>query len=225
LEIPARERPPDGSRSSVAWLWRLLPEDLESIRANRVPNDGPTLLHLELAGIAIINGVPSYVVGDQQIEIDAAAWTRIESDLKYAVPPSQERQLSPVHGQSPSWRYAVDQLRGARRRLDAGEGHDALQDVLGEFESLHTAPYTAEAWGDLLSNVPPQKARGVSHMLAGFCLFLNLVGHHRAQDARDEADRLPPMPLDQWEAELAVAVGHYLLAYARRLATGATAVG
>lgn len=114
--------------------------------------------------------------------------------------------------------------RNARQRLDAGEGHDALQDVLGEFESLHTAPYTAEAWADILHNVPPQKSRGVAQMLAGFCLFLNLVGHHRSQDVRDEADRLPPMPLDHWEAELTIAVGHYLLAYARRLAIRTTGV-
>lgn len=60
------------------------------------------------------------------------------------------------------------------------------------------------------------KAEGVAAALAGFCTSLNKVGHHRAP--RPAEERLPAMPVDQWEAEMALAAGQYFLAYAERVA-------
>ena len=48
-------------------------------------------------------------------------------------------------------------------------------------------------------------------MLGGYCTFINKVSRHRDRSS------LEVMPIDAWESELAVAVGCYLLAYAKRI--------
>lgn len=217
VDVEPHERPSSDGRGTVKWLWRLLPEEIEAVEAAQVPAEGPLHLWLHIAGIAEVDGVSVPLTGDQQIELSLTEWRRIQVDLAYQVPSSQERLLSPANLQSPAWRYAAEHLIKARGRLAAGEGYDAMQDVLGDFESLVSGPYKVEAWEAWLAELPEQKADSIANLLAGYCTYLNRVGHHRARAGRAEDGRLPSMPVDHWEAELAVAIGHYLLAYARRI--------
>ena len=220
VDVEPHERPSSDGRGSVKWLWRLVPEEIEAVESARTPAEGPLHLWLHIAGVAAIDGAPTPLTGDQQIELSPSEWQRVQADLGYQVPPSQERMLSPANLQSPAWRYAAEHLAKARGRLAAGEGYDAMQDVLGEFESLVSGPYKVEAWKSWLAGLPEQKANGIASLLAGYCTYLNRVGHHRARAGRTEDGRLPSMPVDQWEAEVAVAIGQYLLAYARRIHQG-----
>lgn len=48
-------------------------------------------------------------------------------------------------------------------------------------------------------------------MLAGYCTFISKVSRHRDRTS------LEVMPIDAWESELAAAVDHYMLAYAKRI--------
>lgn len=217
LEIEVHERPSSATVGSLTWLWRLLPEEIEALEAARTAGDGPLNLWLHLAGAAIVADVPVPIIGDQQLELSLSEWQRIQVDLGYEVPTSQERLLTPTNLQSPGWRYAAEHLAKARGRLAAGDGYDAMQDALSEFESLASGPYKSEVWKSMLTELPEQKADGIAHLLAGYCTYLNKVGHHRARRGRATDGRLPPMPMDQWEAELAVAIAHFLLAYARRI--------
>jgi hypothetical protein len=46
---------------------------------------------------------------------------------------------------------------------------------------------------------------------------LNKIGHHKDRKDRDAMGNLIEMPLNHWEAELALAASQVLLAYAIRL--------
>jgi hypothetical protein len=61
---------------------------------------------------------------------------------------------------------------------------------------------------------------GIAALLSGLATYCNKVGHHSDREWRDESGDLQPMPLDQWEADLAVAVSQFALTYALRLRQG-----
>ncbi len=86
---------------------------------------------------------------------------------------------------------------------------------LRQFERIVTAPYSRDSWKGLF-DVPGQKEDGMVAALAGHCTYLNKVGHHRSRQERDQDGGLVEMPVDQWEAELAVGTSQFLLAYALR---------
>jgi hypothetical protein len=55
----------------------------------------------------------------------------------------------------------------------------------------------------------------VARLLAAHCTYLNRVGYHRDRD-HPAGSELPPVPLDHWEAEIAVAVSQFWLTFALR---------
>jgi hypothetical protein len=77
----------------------------------------------------------------------------------------------------PSWREAEKRLAPARDRLREGEGYAALEVCLRQFEALACKGYTQDAWKGRWQ-LPAQKERGLTSALAGFCSYLNLIGHH-----------------------------------------------
>jgi hypothetical protein len=87
---------------------------------------------------------------------------------------------------------------------------------LSEFENLVSPAYDRVAWEKALANLDGQKAEGTALALAGYVSLLNKVGHHRSRST-DASGEHPVMPLDQWEAEIGVAVSELLLALALRL--------
>ena len=107
----------------------------------------------------------------------------------------------------------------ARSRLRAGEDYAALTSCLGEFEKLESKPYMAASWIPAISTDPVQKQEGVAGLLAAHCTYLNKIGHHKDRKDRDAMGNLLEMPLNHWEAELALASSQVLLAYAIRLKT------
>ena len=211
IEIEARQRPASSGPRSLEWRWWLQREELEALHAARTPAEAPVILELHVSGIVTSTSfAPVAVEGNQQLDIPLEDWRRIERDLGYAVPPSQERLLTPMNLASPAWTEAIAALTNARGRLLAGYSYHALQDVFDAFESVVGQPYSRANWLPLIEDLPEQKRDGVAAMLSGYCTFINKVGRHRDRSS------LELMPLDAWEAELAVAVGHFLLAYAKR---------
>ncbi len=210
VEIEARQRPSSGGPRSLAWQWWLQREELEALHATRSAADGPVTFELHVNGLVTSVVGPVAVQGSQQLDISLEEWRRIERELGYAVPPSQERLLSPMNLASPAWTEGVAALANARARMVGGDTYHALQDVFDAFESVVSQPYIKANWLPLLGDLPEQKGDGVAAMLSGYCTFINKVSRHRDRSS------LEVMPLDAWEAELAVAVGHFLLAYAQR---------
>lgn len=217
VDVPPHERPLSASQHSLAWLWRLLPEEIEALESNRSAAEASVGLSLQVTGIGLVDGTPVALVGESQIELSAEEWQRIKVQLGYGVPPSYERLLTPANLRSPSWRYASDRLAKARERLAAGDAYDAMQDALNAFEALEPAPYDSRSWAAGLGDLPAQKAEGIARLLAGYCSYLNRVGHHRDRVTRTSEGEFPAMPIDPWEAEMAIAVGQFLLAYAHRI--------
>jgi hypothetical protein len=210
IDVDPRALPAQGGPGSIEWKWWVQPEDIEALEAARNPADAPVMLELHVNGIASTEAGVTAIDGSEQIELPLHQWNRLKESLGFSVPPSQQRLLSPMNLASPPWTGAVASLDKARARLTAGDSYHALQDVFDAFESVVSQPYRTENWMPLLEHVQEQKRDGVAALLSGFSTLVNKVGRHRDRKS------LEAMPLDAWEAELVVAVAHYLLAYAKR---------
>ena len=156
--------------------------------------------------------------------MELSHWERLVQALGYSVPPSQASLVGPATRDHPSWTDATGRLANARSHLRHGEDYDALRESLGAVEALVTAPYSAGSWRPLLASLPAQKADGLAELFSGFATFCNKIGHHRERSERDGAGDLPAMPLDHWEADIAVALAQYVLTYASRLRAEGTLV-
>jgi hypothetical protein len=137
--------------------------------------------------------------------------------LEYKLPPSHAALAGLSSIQHPSWADATKRLGDARSHLRAGEDYDALRDCLSTLESLVSPPYTADAWKKRLASLPDQKATGLAALFSGMATYCNKVGHHRSRQERDAGNDFQQMPLDHWEADLAVGAAQFVTAYALRL--------
>jgi hypothetical protein len=154
-----------------------------------------------------------------QFTIELSHWERLMQSLEYKLPPSHAALAGLSALQHPSWADATKRLDDARSHLRAGEDYDALRDCLSTLESLVTPPYAADAWKKRLTALPDQKATGLAELFSGMAMYCNKVGHHRSRQERDAGDDLQQMPLDHWEADLAVGAAQFVTAYALRLRT------
>jgi hypothetical protein len=219
LDVPGRSRPlldPPGDQG-VEWLWLILPDDLQVIERTRgLDRRVPVRFRLRIQGIGQMAGSVVGVVGEGTVEVAASDWDGLMVAYGFE-PPSVSAQMiegiAPLH---PSWADARRRIAPARDQLRRGEGYAALRSCLGEFENLVSPAYSKTAWIEQLAHLDPQKADGVALAISGHVSLLNKVGHHRSR-ASDDAGDHPLMPLDQWEAELAVANSELLLAMAIRL--------
>jgi hypothetical protein len=66
--------------------------------------------------------------------------------------------------------------------------------------------------------MPPDKAGALRALLTAHATVLNKLGRHPSDDLTDGRDR-QMLPLDHWEAELAVALSQLLLAAVERWRT------
>jgi hypothetical protein len=219
--------PLGAARSNPAsWLWEVLPQDVEVIEETRSnqPNV-PILFQIEISGIArMIDPATEQLLdlvplrgSNTQHTMELSHWERLMQYMEYKLPPTHAALAGLSSLQHPSWAEATKRLEGARSRLRAGEDYDALRDCLSTLESLVSPPYAAGAWQDRLKALPDQKATGIAELLSGLAMYCNKVGHHRSRAERDAAKDLPQMPLDHWEADLAVGAAQFVTAYALRL--------
>jgi hypothetical protein len=200
-------------------LWVLTPEDLERIELDHGVGSTPLAPWTFRVAFEALSSGPGGVVassGDGTLTIQASQWEVLVGHLGYGLWPGARSELLGPSLDHPSWREAEKRLVRARERLRAGEGRAALEECLGQFEALAGKSYMPEAWKSRWA-LPPQKREGVVAALAGHCTYLNKIGHHRALHPDPASREHAQMPLDQWEAELAVATSHHYLAYALRL--------
>jgi len=218
--------PLGSSRSGPAnWLWELLPEDVELAESSHSHQaNSPFHFKLEIKGIAKmhlpkgeLSDIVSLRCSNSQFTIELSHWERLMQSLEYKLPPSHAALAGLSALQHPSWDDATKRLGAARSHLRAGEDYDALRDCLSTLESLVSPPYAADAWMKQLTALPEQKATGLAELFSGMAMYCNKIGHHRSRKERDAGNDLPQMPLDHWEADLAVGATQFVTAYALRL--------
>jgi hypothetical protein len=212
----------------ATWLWEVQPEDIEQVEASRSQTDrlAPIGLNVEASGVARLQPLGVSLVASPILalradktfwQIESSLWERLLLQLRYTLGPTMERIAGLAAINHGSWSEAVERLEGARKHLRAGEDAAALRDCLSALEAIVKPPYSEDRWRQQLEGMPEQKAKALSKFFSGVGTFANLAGHHRTDDQRDESGDFPPVPLDHWEAELAVANTHFALAYALRL--------
>jgi hypothetical protein len=215
---------PGGARPGT-WTWEVRDEDVEAVdQARSNQPSAPLYFHMDISGIAKLMGaggqffdvVPIRSAG-QPLRVELSHWDRLLQALGYTVPPSQASVVTRGTLEHPTWAHATKRLENARLHLRHGEDYDALRGCLSALEGLVSVPYKAQSWKSRLTSVQDQKADGLAALLSGFATYCNKIGHHRERQNRNDAGDFPVMPLDHWEADLAVAVAQYLLAYASRL--------
>jgi hypothetical protein len=210
---------PPNRTTSVAWLWHLLPQDVELIeQSHSLQPAAPIYVDLSVEGIAQTAEGVFGVEGHEQVKIELSQWRRLLGEIGYSIAPSGLAALSAAALTDNSWREAAKRLEPARDALARGETHAALETCLSQLESLETAPYKVETWKARFAAMPDQKRDSLAAWAAGLGTYLNRVGHHRSREQRDQEGDLTSMPLDQWEAELTVASTQIVLAYLLRLA-------
>lgn len=207
------------------WMWEVRDEDVELVdQARSNQPSAPLSFHVDISGIAKLiddsgkfHDFIAVRSAGPPLQVELSHWDRLLLALGYTVPPSQVSLVTRGTLEHPAWAAATGALKNARLHLRHGEGYDALRECLSALEGLVSAPYNTPSWKSHFTSVQDQKADGLAELLSGFATYCNKIGHHRERQNRDAAGDLPAMPLDHWEADLAVAVAQYLLTYAFRL--------
>lgn len=217
--------------SFVTFTWHLTPSDLEEIERQRCGARYVTF-NVILQGIALVTREFASelhpIRGQSQLTLSVTEWEdKVLKPLGYSLPPSWERLMPDAERREHrEWTDAEKRLDEARKFLRRGEARDAVGSVLDAFESILSGPYDSKHWMAKLQAVPddilpPQKREATADMLAGFCTYLNRVGHHRGRKAEAANRMLPAMPVDQWEGEHVIAVAHFLLSLTLRIVDAA----
>lgn len=214
-----------GTSGRATWTWEVRAEDVEVVeKARSGQPSAPISFCINVSGIIKLVADPAQFIDvvpvqciDTYHQMELSHWERLVVALGHKIPPSQVALVGTAILDHPSWGDAVNRLANARSHLRKGEDYDALREALSAVEALVTAPYAANSWKPLLAVVPAQKAEGLAELFSGFATFCNRIGHHRERLNRDSVGDLAPMPLDHWEADVAVAMAQYILTYASRL--------
>jgi len=200
------------------WRWILPPSELEQIEERQRGND--LSLTLKCHGIVSLMDQGSTpppwipVHGATQLQVPRSEWESVLVQLGYE--PAHYLTL-PVESQHwPNWAETVREMEAAVRALARGETHEALRHCLMLFEKQKSAPYQAESWKGVF-DVDSQKERALSELISGIATYLNLVGHHYSKTERDSRGNLRQSAVDQFEAEVMVAMTQLMIAYLHRL--------
>lgn len=204
--------------TSHYWIWSLAPDEIETIEQERGPNAAAETLsfNLEVRGVAVVGSETWGFSGDIQFSLPTADWLSLIRSLGYTTPPS----LHDLTGQSmtlaPSWAWAEDKIKVARRHLALGEDRQALATAYSLFDAISTNPYKS-VWSEVLDDpdFPKEKADVIRGLLQANAQALSKLGRHPSFDITDSRDR-QMLPLDHWEAELVIALSQMLLAAAER---------
>lgn len=217
VTIPVDKRPElhVAGTQPLEWEWRLLPKEVEAIETGTPPGERWRLFKLDVRGIVQTSSGTFSIAGSGDFRLPLSEWEDLLRSLGYGVAPSAAQLAGLAVTKHHTWADAERRLAPARQALRAGETHLALTNCLDQFSALAAKPYRADSWLTKLPDDPTQKKQSVARLLAAHCTYLNRVGYHRDGDPGDGTE-LQPLPLDHWEAEVAVAVSQFWLTLALR---------
>jgi hypothetical protein len=203
------------------WLWHLTADEIEAIERERAPNAAAESVsfNLEVHGVAVIGAETWGFNGDTQFSLATSDWLGLLRSLGYSTPPSVQDLAGQSLTLAPSWTWAQDKIQAARRHLSLGEDREALRTAYVVFDAVARNPYKSN-WDEILADsvLPPEKVAAIRALLTSHAAILNKLGRHPSDDLTDGRDR-QMLPLDHWEAELAVALSQLLLAAVERWRT------
>ena len=208
-----------GTRTTTHWwLWSLTPDEIEMIEAERSPNATAqaVVFYLDVAGVAMVGSETIGFRGDTQFSLATSDWVSLLRSLGYGMPPSPQGLAGQSLTLAPSWAWAEDKIKVARRHLALGEDRQALATAYSLFDAISTNPYKS-VWAEVLDNsdVPEEKADVIRALLKANAQALSMLGRHPSFDLTDGRDR-QMLPLDHWEAELLIALAQMLLTAVER---------
>lgn len=126
----------DSGSARGDWLWRLLPEDVETVeRARSGQVVGPIGFQFEINGIAKVARTSSQSSGDDVIALRATAtqvliptsqWDQLLSSLGYELPPTHIALAGQAVLSHQSWTETAGELEQARSHHRFGEDYAAL---------------------------------------------------------------------------------------------------
>jgi hypothetical protein len=200
------------------WVWSLTSDEVETIERDRGPNAAAETLsfYLEVTGVATVGTETWGFGGEVQFSLATADWLALLRLLGHTTPPSLRELAGAPMTLAPSWDWAEDKMRDARRHLALGEDREALRTAYVLFDAVSANPYKAR-WDEVLDDqdLPVEKADAIRMLLKAHAQLLNKFGRHPSFDLSDGRDR-QMLPLDHWEAELAIALAQLLLAAIER---------
>ncbi len=222
-----------GDNSPVGWLdvygwlytnhtfdlrWKLTQQEVELLEERRRGHD--LVLELRCSGIATVpdpqqdtSRLASVTTGTQVV-IPRSDWEQALVNIAYQ--PARWLELPLESSHWPNWDQTIAQLQAAVGHLARGETHDVLRECLDLLERRRPAPNNKDSWRGVF-DVDPHKEEGLQLLVSGIAGYLNKVGHHRHRTVRDASGNLLRTTVDQWEAEIAVALTQLLVAYLERL--------
>jgi hypothetical protein len=217
VEIEGRPHFDSPYPAPLTWRWRLHPEDIESIETTRDPDAQEVNFEVRAAGVAQVANAVWTVSGSGNFAVPVSEWLSLLRQLGYGLPPSAMSLAGVASTMHPTWKKAELGLDEARKHLARGEDYQALTSCLDCFSAIVGKPYTKDGWLGVLPDDPTQKKDSLAGLLSAHCTYLNRVGYHRDYGRPTGAEQLERMPIDHWEAELAVATSQFLLTLAMRM--------
>jgi hypothetical protein len=222
LSDPLDQRDILGTQTTTHWwVWSLTMDEIETIEAERVPNAAAEVVqfNLDVAGVATIGSETWGFRGEIQFSLATADWLSLLRSLGYATPPSLQGLAGRSLTVAPSWGWAHEKISEARRHLALGEDREALRSAYLVLDAISANPYKAQ-WDEVLGDpdLPDEKADVIRRLLQAQAQVLSKLGRHPSWGISDGRDRTM-LPLDHWEAELAIALTQLLLAAAERWRT------
>lgn len=207
------------SHSPSFWLWKLNAQELETLE--RLRNGQNLTLRLRCSGIAAITDQSSGasclipIHGDAPLSVPSSD---CENILQYVLDyqPARWLELPLESAHWPNWSQSVSQVQEAVGFLARGETHEALRKCLELLEQRQASPFNPDVWKGKF-DVDSNKEEALQKLISGIAVYLNKVGHHRSRTERDASGNLMQSPVDQYEAELMVAMTQLLVAYLERV--------
>jgi hypothetical protein len=202
--------------AQVQWVWRLLPEDLERIEQNRADSPkNPITGRLVISGIVQVATEAIPVLGEGTFQIPSSEWETFLEGLNYRTPPKLAATIGSENTSHALWPRVEDDLRSARARLRLGDDQGALSECVRLFEKVVPKANQIDAWNPVLSSFPDKKRDALARLFASYVSYLKRA---TGDDASDEQplNNDGALPINHWEADLAVGVAQFLLMYALR---------
>jgi hypothetical protein len=203
---------------TAGWVWHPAAEELATLEAGR---GGQSLsVQLRCFGLAQLTNpsadTPSLipVYGADPVVIPASDWADMLRIVGYR--PAEWVRL-PLESQHwPNWPAVMTALQAARDALARGESRLALERCFGVLDEREPNSYVAKTWEGKF-DVDAQKEEGLKALISGIAMYLNKVGRHPSRTERDAQGNLMRASVEQYEAEVLVAMTHLLVAYLERL--------
>ncbi|MCL9662068.1 hypothetical protein L2089_15345 [Paenibacillus hunanensis] len=206
--------------ATKSWDWILDYKDI-SIIENVRHKDVHVDIEISILVQITENGMTKIfnLEGKNSITLLQDFWLDFTRKFGYSTKYDFELLSSTANDQE--WFHAVNLLQHARHHMQRGQTYDSLRQCLSIIESYMDSkkrggPYSGNVFEELLENVGEQKKTALLRLITGISTYLNMVGHHRDSNFKEDGV-LHEVAINQYEAEILVSMSHLLVTYLEHL--------